>query len=210
MNSPYLHTLLKKYQLTAMWYDMLDFPWELQYKKWRHLILVDVHGSVLEAGVGTGRNLKYYAADVDLTGIELSPAMLKRAKKRAQYACCQTKLLIEDATTMTTIPANNYDWVISTFMCCVLPDNLQQEAAKQFCRVLKPGGKFRLLDIVYSHDPLIFKRQQLFSGLIKKLYGARLDTHVIENIASVAGLKITKAQFLKEDTYLFIEGEKVA
>ena len=50
----------KRYAGTAWFYDILDFPWELQYRKWRSGLLADLKGEVLEAGIGTGRNLKYY------------------------------------------------------------------------------------------------------------------------------------------------------
>ena len=40
-------------------------------------------GRVLEVAVGTGRNLPHYPADVTVTGIELSPAMLAIARQRA-------------------------------------------------------------------------------------------------------------------------------
>src|SRR5215467_15160623 len=41
------------------------------------------HGRVLEVAIGTGRNLPYYPADATITGIELSPAMLAIARRRA-------------------------------------------------------------------------------------------------------------------------------
>lgn len=40
-------------------------------------------GQVLEVAIGTGRNLPSYPAEVTLTGIELSPAMLVIARQRA-------------------------------------------------------------------------------------------------------------------------------
>ena len=40
-------------------------------------------GEVLEVAIGTGRNLPYYPADVRLTGLDLSPAMLEVARRRA-------------------------------------------------------------------------------------------------------------------------------
>src|SRR6202012_1647384 len=40
-------------------------------------------GRGLEAPAGTGRNFPYYPADVTVTGIELSPAMLAIARQRA-------------------------------------------------------------------------------------------------------------------------------
>ncbi len=52
--------LQAKYRTTSLFYDILDYPWERQYKKWRPGLLKDMRGRVLEAGVGTGRNLRHY------------------------------------------------------------------------------------------------------------------------------------------------------
>src|SRR6266536_2956198 len=41
-------------------------------------------GDVLEVAVGTVRNLPFYPDSIRLTGIELSPAMLSIARRRAQ------------------------------------------------------------------------------------------------------------------------------
>ncbi|MFQ5588985.1 MAG: class I SAM-dependent methyltransferase [Nitrospiria bacterium] len=96
--------LKAKYGITAWFYDILDYPWERQYRRWWPELLKDIRGEVLEAGVGTGRNLKYYHSDVRLTRIDLSPAMLKRAKKRDRKASCQVSLKQEDATLLSSIP----------------------------------------------------------------------------------------------------------
>ncbi len=141
-----------KYSITAWFYDILDYPWERQYKRWRPALLKDVRDSVLEAGVGTGRNLEHYHPSVKLTGIDLSTEMLRKAMKRGRSAVCDLNLCHEDATVMESIPANHFDWLISTFLCCVMPDELQPLAVKQFGRVLKPGGRFRILEIIYSKE----------------------------------------------------------
>lgn len=82
--------LQAKYNITAWFYDILDYPWERQYRRWRPVLLRDVRGRVLEAGVGTGRNLKYYHPGVKLTAIDLSKVMLKKAMKRAKLAVCES------------------------------------------------------------------------------------------------------------------------
>ena len=73
--------LQKKYNTTALLYDILDYPWERMYKKWRPALVGDLLGKVLEAGVGTGRNLEFYHQNVDMVGIELSQQMLRQAEK---------------------------------------------------------------------------------------------------------------------------------
>jgi ubiquinone/menaquinone biosynthesis C-methylase UbiE len=201
--------LMAKYNITAWFYDILDYPWERQYRKWRPILLEDVGGRVLETGVGTGQNLRYYRADANLTGIDISPAMLRKALSRSKAACCNCDLRQEDATIMASIPSNHFDWIVSLYLCCVMPDHLQPLAIKQFERVLKPGGRFRLLDMIYSRDPKLRRRQEYFSRFIQKVYGARFDRNTLGYLENSEKLRITNTWFIKKDVYLIIEGHKV-
>ena len=203
------HFLMAKYNLTAWFYDILDYPWERQYRDWRPILLKDVRGEVLEAGVGTGRNLEHYRADVNLIGIDISPVMLRKAMKRGKAARFNHELRQEDATIMASIPSNHFDWIVSLYLCCVMPDHLQPLAIKQFERVLKPGGRFRLLDMIYSKDPKLRRRQEYFSRFIQKVYGARFDRNTLSYLENSEKLRITNTRFIKKDVYLVIEGHKV-
>jgi hypothetical protein len=53
-------SLQLKYDITAWFYDILDYTWEREYRHWRPQLVGDVRGDVLEAVVGTGRNLNDY------------------------------------------------------------------------------------------------------------------------------------------------------
>ncbi|MFQ5651386.1 MAG: class I SAM-dependent methyltransferase [bacterium] len=202
-------SLEAKYNLTAWFYDILDYPWERQYRRWRPLLLKDVRGVVLEAGVGTGRNLKYYHSGVKLTAIDLSKAMLKKAMKRAKSVVCEVDFYQQDATVMESIPSNHFDWLISTFLCCVMPDELQPTAIKQFERVLKPGGHFCLLEMKYPSNPRLRRVFEFFSPFVEKVYGARFDRNTLEYIRESSKLEISNTYFLKKDIYLVIEGVRV-
>ena len=201
--------LQAKYNITAWLYDILDYPWELQYKRWRPVLLKDVRGTVLEAGVGTGHNLKYYHPGVKLTAFDISEEMLKKAAKRGKSAACEIEFLQQDATIMESIPSGHFDWVFSTFLCCVMPDELQPLAIKQFERVLKPGGRFLLLEMKYPANPILKKIMQITAPFVEKVYGARFDRHTLEFIKESSKLKITKTYYLKRDIYLVIEGVRV-
>lgn len=201
--------LQKKYRVTAFFYDILDYPWERIYRKWRPTLVGDLRGKVLEAGVGTGKNLEFYHEDVELVGIELSRQMLSKAEKRKIKASCKVRLINEDATVMHSIDSNQFDWVFSTFMCCVMPDEIQKHAIEQFGRVLKQGGQFRLLEMVYSKNRKIRKKQDFFAPFVDKVYGARFDRNTLRHIEQSSNLKVTNISFLKEDTYLLIEGIRV-
>lgn len=200
--------LREKYEFASWFYDILDYPWERQYRHWRPLLLQDLGGTVLEAGVGTGRNLRHYPRETQVTGIDLSPGMLSVAKKRSQQAVCDVTLLQHDATRMSEMPVCRFDWYIATFLYCVLPDELQPLALSEMVRVLKPGGRFRILEIVYSKDPRLARRQQWLARLVETLYGARFDRHTLQLLQQNDEVKISATRFLKADTYLLIEGYK--
>jgi ubiquinone/menaquinone biosynthesis C-methylase UbiE len=201
-------SLRAKYNITAMFYDVLDYPWERVYREWRPKLLGDLRGKVLEAGVGTGRNFQHYHESVELTGVDLSDVMLRKATKKARKADCKINLLHDDASTMNLVKSNEYDWIVSTFLCCVMPDEFQPKALQQFSRVLKPGGKFKLLEMVYSKDKKIRSRQKLFTSFVEKVYGARFDRKTVQYLEESTELSITSKYFLKDDVYLLIEGVK--
>jgi len=199
----------RRYAFTAWFYDILDFPWELQYRKWRPELLRDVRGEVLESGVGTGRNLKYYPADVNLTALDLSPAMLKKAAKRCCNAQCRIRLLQDDASCMNVISSGIYDWLVSFFLCCVLPTELQSQAVSEIARVLKPGGRFRLLEMKHSADPRLKRRQDRFAPFVRMVYGAGFDRQTLRHVQDNPLLRVTGTSYLKHDVYLLIDGVRV-
>ncbi len=199
-------SLEAKYRITSRLYDVLDYPWERQYREWRPRLLSDVRGAVIEVGVGTGRNLPHYHPDAEVTGIDLSKGMLKRATRRSRSAVCTFHPVHEDATVMASVPTSHFDWLVSTFLCCVMPDHLQPAAIEQFARVLKPGGRFRLLEMVYSKDPALRRRQRFFAPFVQMVYGARFDRDTLSHIEQSPQLHVTETHYLKADTYLVIDG----
>lgn len=70
-----------RYDRMAWLYDFYDPPMEwLGTRRLRHRLSDRSTGRVLEAGVGTGKNLGYYPPGLSLTGIDVSKAMLDRAR----------------------------------------------------------------------------------------------------------------------------------
>ncbi|MBI1909845.1 MAG: class I SAM-dependent methyltransferase [Deltaproteobacteria bacterium] len=203
------HRLRLKYQWTSWVYDLLDYPWERQYRKWRPEILKDVNGRVLEAGVGTGHNLRHYSSSVNLTAIDLSSGMLGQARKRARQVRCRVDLQEADATNLNRFTDGIFDWYVSTFMFCVMPDRLQPIALKEMARILKPGGRFRLIEILYSKDRALRLRQKILAPFVEFVYGARFDRKTLDHLRAFPSLKVTRTTYLKADTYLLIEGEKI-
>jgi hypothetical protein len=95
-------SLQLKYDITAWFYDILDYPWERQYRHWQPQLVADIHGEVLEL-----------------------------------------------------------------------------------------GGKFLLLEMVYSKIPKYRRRPDFLAPLVEKIYGARFDRNTLENLKEFSKLKIT-------------------
>ena len=110
----------KVYKRIAHIYDVLDLPFEYgRYRPIRHHMFSELEGSILDAGVGTGRNITFYPENTEVTGIDLSKAMLKRAEKRRERLHKRVDLL-EMNVLRTTFPNNHFDAVVATFLFCVL------------------------------------------------------------------------------------------
>src|SRR6266699_2311792 len=73
------------FDASAAHYDRgMAFSEKLFFGDGRAWACSQARGQVLEIAIGTGRNLPFYPAAVEITGIELSPAMLEIAGLRAQ------------------------------------------------------------------------------------------------------------------------------
>lgn len=210
MSDPRTAPLERKYGITARLYDILDWPWERQYRKWRPGIVGDLQGRVLEAGVGTGRNLAHYPAGVELHAFDLSEAMLARARRRSASAACAVTLRKADALQLDHLDDASFDWYVATFLYCVLPDPLQPPALAEMARVLRPGGRFRLLEIVYSDRFLRRLIQKILAPCVEGVYGARFDRRTREHIEATPGIEIIGERWLKADTHVLIEGKRTS
>ena len=74
----------QKYNRFARQYDLWDtIPGLLGEARLRRRLLRRAAGQVLEVAAGTGKNLPYYPRSCQITAVDLSPAMLERARKRA-------------------------------------------------------------------------------------------------------------------------------
>lgn len=100
-------------------------------------------GKTLEVGIGTGLNLPFYPDDVNLTGIDFSPAMLQIARSRAEQLGRTADLREADALDLP-FPDACFDTVVSTYALCAVPD--ENRAVSEMSRVLRPGGLLLLAD----------------------------------------------------------------
>jgi SAM-dependent methyltransferase len=84
-------------------------------------------GRTLEVAVGTGLNLLFYPADVELTGIDFSSAMLGAARRRAGQLGRAVGLREADAQALP-FPDACFDTAVCTFSLCAIPTSAARSA----------------------------------------------------------------------------------
>lgn len=181
-----------KYNRIAPIYELIDLPLEiLFFREWRKKALSGLSGKVLEVGVGTGRNLKYYPADCSVTGIDISNVMLEKAGKKA-IDMKNVTLLFMDAENLE-FPDKSFDYVVTTFVLCTIPDPVK--ALEEMRRVMKPSGEMINLEHVRSSSPLIASFEDLINPVLYFLLGDHTTRHTLKNIEE-AGFTIQEAKQL--------------
>jgi ubiquinone/menaquinone biosynthesis C-methylase UbiE len=159
----------------------------------REWACAQARGEVLEIAFGTGRNLPHYPADVHLTGLELSPEMLKIASKRAQELGRDVDLRIGNAQALE-FEDHSFDTVVTTFGLCTIPDD--RGAAAEAHRVLRPGGRLILLEHVRSPSLPIRAVQRVLDPLSVRFAAHHLVRDPLDYLAGV-GFEIESVRRLK-------------
>ena len=116
------------------------------------------NAKILINGIGSGLDIPHLPPGHQYTGIDLTPAMLNLAKKRA--ASHNVLIELKQADTMDLPFADEtYDHIVMHLILAVVPDPLK--ALREASRVLKPGGKIFILDKFIQPGQLAIIRRVL-------------------------------------------------
>ena len=154
------------------------------------------HGRVLEIAVGTGRSLEHYPPGVSLSGIELSPAMLVRARDHAAVLGLDADLREGDAAALP-FGDESFDTVVCSLALCSIPE--PRRAIAEMHRVLAPGGQLLLLDHVRSTNPFLLAGQWLAEQVTGRLSGEYFTRRQLP-LVEAAGFTVAEWERLKAGT----------
>jgi ubiquinone/menaquinone biosynthesis C-methylase UbiE len=99
--------------------------------------------SILLCGIGTGLDLPHLPVGGRYTGIDVTPAMLARARARARRLPIDIELR-EGNVMALDLPDAGFDTVVMHLILAVVPEPAL--ALREAARVLKPGGRILVLD----------------------------------------------------------------
>ena len=184
-----------RYNATSVIYNIMEWPVEqIWYKKWRQKLWQQVKGpEVLEIGVGTGKNIPYYPKEVKLTGIDLSPGMLKQAHKLLPDHAKDLITLREMDAQQMDFTDNTFDEVVATFVFCSVPDPVV--GLQEALRVTRPGGKLHLLEHMMAEESILANIMKKLDAPIHYLSGVHIARQTVANVEK-AGWEIDQVHDL--------------
>ena len=196
---------LKRYNRLSFLYDYIEAPLEyFRFASWRKKLEDRIVGSrALEVGVGTGKNLPYYLREIEITAIDFSPGMLKRARKKASKEKIRVELIEMDIQQLD-FPDNCFDTVFATFVFCSVPDPIA--GLKELKRVCKPEGKLLLLEHMRPGNVILGFVFDVLNPFVVRMMGANINRRTLENILK-AGWKIRVKEKLSSDIVWWIEAD---
>lgn len=195
--SPSTTPLRRAYTLWAPIYDwLIDSVSTRRVRRKSIELLPDWSGRrVLLVGVGSGLDLPFLPHDADYTGIDITPAMLDRARRRAQRCDCPIRLMQGNAMSLP-FDDGEFDRVIMHLILAVVPDPAR--ALAEAARVLRPGGEILILDKFLrpgQHAPL----RRALNHLTRRI-ATRTDVVFEDTLSSSSGLT------LQHDEPAFMKG----
>lgn len=157
--------------------------------------------TVLDLGAGAGLDLilaaKAVGPDGHVIGVDMTPEMIKQARANIERAGFSNVEVREGLIESLPVESGTVDWVISNCVINLSPD--KPKVFAEIARVLRPGGRMRVSDIVVKDLPAwVFESEMLYSTCIagaisEEDYVAGLeraglvDVEVVERVVYEAG-----------------------
>lgn len=177
------------YSVLARVYDGF-FDWALGPGR-RHAVSqlpVSPGDRILEIGVGTGLSLPLYPETCHVTGIDITDAMLDRARQRIDRLERKNVQLRRMDARELEFEDGAFDAVVAPYVVSVVPDpaKVMAEAA----RVCRPGGIVAVVNRFRSETPVLHQLDGWCTPVTQWI-GFRLDLP-LETVTRTPGLRVER------------------
>ena len=122
---------------------------------------------VLIVGAGTGLDLDFLPSNVDVTAIDVTPAMLRQLERRAAGTGRAVTARIMDARQLA-FPDSSFDAVVMHLILAVMPE--PERGLREAVRVLKPGRRIGVFDKFLRDDERPSMKRRLLNAIAKPLF----------------------------------------
>lgn len=132
-----------RYTLIFPLYNIVVRPFQKDRQRAIELLNVQSGEKVLILGCGPGLDLDFLRQDIDLTAIDITPAMVAQTLSKAYQQRRKITAQVMDGQALT-FPDTSFDVVILNLILAVIPD--PYACIQEANRVLKPGGRAVIFD----------------------------------------------------------------
>lgn len=122
---------------------------------------------LLISGAGTGLDLPYIPAGVDITAVDVTPAMLGQLQARARESGVPVAARVMDARSLD-FADESFDGVVMHLILAVMPQ--PERGLAEAARVLKRGGRVAVFDKFLRDDERPTMRRRLLNIVAKPLF----------------------------------------
>ena len=140
---------------------------------------------VLINGIGSGLDIPYLPDNSHYIGTDITPAMLDRAKHRANKYSTNITFKLADSQALP-FENNSFDAIIMHLILAVVPD--PELALQEACRVLKADGKIYIFDKFIRRGQFAIGRR--FLNIFLRHIATRTDVIFEDVLATSPQLKV--------------------
>jgi len=150
-------SIIKSYKRVSSFYDYtFGQVFRPGQKKLVSMMNCSENDKVLEIGIGTGTSFKYYPSETSVTGIDISPDMLEKAKKNIKNLNLSKKNVLMMNGEQLTFEDDSFDKVVGMYVVSVTQN--PELLIKEMKRVCKPNGDIYLVNhFSFDTDSKIMK-----------------------------------------------------
>jgi len=172
---------------------LLDFAMRgKEASRYRARVVPAARGRVLEMGIGSGLNLRFYGGDVTaVVGVDPSPEMLRLARPKAAAAPFPVELVNRAGETLPFDDAG-FDSVVTTWTLCTIGEPLR--ALAEMRRVLKPDGELLFVEHGRSPDRGVEAWQDRLNPLWRRIGGGCNLNRRIDELVRAAGFRVARLE----------------
>jgi ubiquinone/menaquinone biosynthesis C-methylase UbiE len=153
--------------------------------------LPQARGDVLEIGIGSGLNLRFYSPEVHhVYGVDPSIELQRMAEKRASAVPFEVTFLRQSAEEPLPLADSSIDTVVVTWTLCSIPNPVL--ALQQMRRVLKASGRMIYIEHGRSADTGVTAWQEWLTPLWKRIGGGCHLNRKVDDLVRAAGFQITE------------------
>ena len=157
---------------------------------YRERVVSGAVGRILEIGIGSGVNLRYYGDRAEhVIGLDPSAKLLAMADAADRRTSLSVEL-VKGSAEMIPMEDKTIDTVLTTWTLCSISD--VNRALSEMRRVLKPNGRLLFVEHGLSPDNKVRRWQNRLNPVWKRVAAGCHLNRAIAQLIEVAGFRIER------------------